>query len=167
MALEDRRLEVALGLYDPPAGTKLWHGGASVLGAIRGVGPEEAAWKPAPDRHSIWDLALHIAYWKYAVWRRITGEARGAFPRSPANWPAPPREITTGCWKQDRGLVREYHNLLSKAMQEFDPTRLDESSGGQGSFTYADLFLGIVLHDTYHVGQIQILKRLYVSFGER
>jgi len=166
-ALNDRRLEAALGLYDPPPGTKSWHGGASVLGALRGVRPEEAAWKPAPDRHGIWELALHVAYWKYAVWRRITGEARGTFPRSPANWPAPPGEITTGRWKQDRRLVREYHERLSRAMRAFDLTRLDESSGGRGGFTHADLFLGIVLHDTYHAGQIQMLKRLYAGLGEK
>ncbi len=81
---KDSRLEMTLGLFEPPPGTKLWHGGASVLGALRGVKPEEAAWKPAPDRHSIWDLTLHVAYYNYVIWRRMTGAAEGGFPRSPS-----------------------------------------------------------------------------------
>ena len=44
----------------------------------------------------------------------------------------------------------------------FDPTRLDEPSG-KGVYTYRDLIHGIVLHDTYHAGQIQMLKRLHAS----
>jgi uncharacterized damage-inducible protein DinB len=50
-------------------------------------------------------------------------------------------------------------------MEGFDPARLDEESGGSGAHTYADLLLGIVLHDTYHAGQIQLMKRLARSFG--
>ncbi len=163
--MEDRRLEMALGLFHPPAGTKLWHGGASVQGALRGVQADEAAWKPAPDRHSIWDLTLHVAYWNYAIRRRITGEPQGGFPRSPSNWPAPPETITASSWKQDRVFLREHHTLLLEAMREFDPRRLDESSGGEGIYTFADLFMGIVLHDTYHAGQIQMVKRLHASLG--
>ncbi len=158
--MNDRRLEMALAHFDPPAGTKLWHGGASALGAIRGVEPEAAAWRPAPDRHSIWALTLHVAYWNYAIWRRVTGEARGGFPRSPSNWPAPPKTVTADAWKEDRALLRQYHRSLRDAMQTLDPARLDEPSGGRAGYTYADLFMGIVLHDTYHAGQIQMLASL-------
>ena len=81
--MTDRRLEEALRHLDPPPGVKLWHGGASVLGALRGISPEVATWRPYPDRHSIWALALHVAYWNYAVRRRIKGEKRGRFPPIP------------------------------------------------------------------------------------
>lgn len=161
--MEDPRLSMILGHFDPPAGAKLWHGGASALGAIRGVGPEEAAWRPAPGRHSIWALTLHTAYWNYAVWRRVSGGARGGFPRSPSNWPDPPEVVAAASWKEDRALLRRYHGLLRETMAELDPALLDEPSGGRSGYTYADLLMGIVLHDTYHAGQIQMLKRLYAS----
>ena len=89
-AVTDGRLQEALRHLHPPPGTKLWHGGATVLGALRGLSPEVAAWKPSPDRHSIWALSLHVAYWNYAVRRRLTGEERGGFPRSPSDFPAGP-----------------------------------------------------------------------------
>jgi uncharacterized damage-inducible protein DinB len=163
--MEDRRLEEALRHFHPPAGTKLWHGGASVLGALRGLSPEEALWKPFPDRHSIWELALHIAYWNYAVRRRITGEARGRFPRSPSNWPAVPDEPTAAAWDAGRALVREHHNGLVEALRRFDPARLDDYAGETEKTTFVDLIMGAVLHDTYHAGQIQLMKRLAASQG--
>ena len=163
--MKDRRLEEALRHLHPPPGTKLWHGGATVLGALRGLSPQLAAWKPHPDRHSIWELALHIAYWNYAVRRRITGETKGGFPRSPANWPVIPHERTPEAWKKDRRIVKECHDLLVEAMKRLDVDRLDDLAGGEGRTTYADLITGIVLHDTYHAGQIQMLKRLARSQG--
>ena len=36
---------------------KSWHG-PNLRGAIRGVTAAEAAWRPAGDRHNIWELTL-------------------------------------------------------------------------------------------------------------
>lgn len=165
--MHDLRLKDVADLYDPPPGAKLWHGGATVLGALRAVAPEAAAWIPGPGRHSIWALALHCAYWKYAVLRRVgekrDGKGEGRFPRSPADWPSVPAERTASTWKNDRDLLREYHELLGAAIRAFDPGQLDASSGGKGKYSYSGLLHGIVLHDTYHAGQIQLLKRLYAA----
>jgi uncharacterized damage-inducible protein DinB len=161
--MSDRRLEEAIRHLHPAPGVKLWHGGASVLGALRGVAPEVAAWKPYPDRHSIWDLALHVAYWNYAVRRRLADEPTGTFPRSPSNWPVLPNERSATAWKEDRRLVKECHDRLVEVVRGFDPSRLDDVAGDEGGTTYADLITGIVLHDTYHAGQIQMLKRLHRS----
>lgn len=136
-----------------------------MLGALRGLSPEVAAWKPFSDRHSIWELALHVAYWNYAVRRRLTGEVRGGFPRSPSNWPNTPPIPTTEAWREDRRVVKEAHDLLVEAMGAFDSKRLDDLAGGDGQTTFADLITGIVLHDTYHAGQIQLMKRLARSQG--
>jgi hypothetical protein len=56
-----------------------WHG-TNLRGAIRGLSLDQAAWRPGPARHNIWELVLHAAYWKYAVRRRLTGDKRGTFP---------------------------------------------------------------------------------------
>lgn len=159
--MSDLRLELILGQLHPEPGTKLWHGGATLVGALNGLTPQAAAWRPAPDKHCVWELALHAAYWNYAVRRRITEEPKGGFPRSPANWPAMPAEPMVASWKMDRLLVRDSHIALTEAIRAFDPSRLDDSSGGNGATSFADLLMGAVLHDTYHAGQIQVLKGLY------
>ena len=165
--MSDRRLEEALRHLHPPPGFKPWHGGATVLGALRGVSPTVAAWRPYPDRHSIWALTLHVGYWNYAVWRRLTDAPKGGFPRAPSNWPDPPDEPSSARWEQDRRLVRAHHNDLVAALEAFDPSRLDQVAGGEGQTRYADLITGVVLHDTYHAGQIQMMKRLARSAGLR
>jgi len=152
-------------LLEATSSGDLWHGGATALGSLRGVSCEAAAWKPAPERHSIWELALHIAYWKYAVRRRLRGDPSGGFGRSPANWPDVPEPRDEESWAADRRLLRAEHERLIEAVRVFDPRRLDKSAGGKKRWTYADLLYGIVLHDAYHAGQIQLMKRLHASQG--
>src|SRR5262245_41333570 len=48
-----------------------WHG-PNLRGALRGITPARAAARPAKGRNSIWELAVHCAYWKYTVRRKLT-----------------------------------------------------------------------------------------------
>lgn len=159
--MSDRRIDELLRMLDPEPGHRLWHGGATPLGSLRGVSPEEAAWRPAAQRHSIWELTLHLAYWKYAVLRRIDGSPRGGFPRQPSNWPRVPDPPAATAWRRDRALLKSEHEKIVATVRELDPSRLDQETPGSGAYRYADLLYGVMLHDTYHVGQIQLLKRLY------
>jgi hypothetical protein len=165
--VNDPRLREILNLLDPPAGKRLWVGGASVAGCLRGVTPEQATWKPAPKRHSLWELTLHLAYWKYAVRRNLDALPQGTFPRAPSNWPAVPKPADAPHWKEDRALLRSQHAQLVEAVRTFSPRRLDEPAPGSKNYRFVDLMLGIVSHDLYHVGQIQVLKRLYQSQRQR
>ena len=165
--MSDSRLNYILASLNPPAGTKLWYGGSSLLGSMRGVSEREAHWKPAPDRHSIWELVLHTTYWKYAVRRSITGEPTGGFPRSPANWPAAPEKPDEKIWNEDRKLLRDQHQQLVTVIREFDPARMDKKISQDSNWTFADLLMGILTHDLYHAGQIVMMKRLYKSLVKK
>jgi len=159
--VSDQRIDEILNLLQPAKGSRLWYGGATAAGSLRGVGYGEAAWKPALGRHSIWALVLHLAYWKYAVRRIIEDSPKGAFPRKPSNWPAVPANADEKAWKRDRGLLGEEHEKLLAVVRAFDPHRLDEIAPGSGSYRFTDLMFGVSTHDLYHTGQIQLVKRLW------
>jgi hypothetical protein len=158
--MNDARIGEILNLLQPGKGKRLWYGGATATGSLRGVGCAEAAWRPAPDRHSIWALVLHLAYWKYAVRRILEDSPKGAFPRKPSNWPAVPAVAAEKAWKTDRALLGEEHTKLLAAVGGFDAGRLDEVAPGSGRYRFVDLMFGAATHDLYHTGQIQLVKRL-------
>jgi hypothetical protein len=140
-----------------------WHG-TNLRGSLRGVSLRDAAWRPAPGRHNIWELAVHAAYWKYAVRRRLTDEGRGSFPLEGANWFERPEQATAAAWSTDLALLREQHRLLRQAVSSCDgQDLLEPASGGQTS--RFDLIAGVIAHDLYHAGQIQLLKRLMRRSG--
>ena len=72
-------VEQLLAIIDSAYDRHSWHG-TNLRGSIRGLTPQVAAWRPSATRHSIWELVVHAAYWKYIGLRRLTGGARGSFP---------------------------------------------------------------------------------------
>ena len=138
-----------------------WHG--SPLSAILdGVTAEEAAARPLPGAHTIWELVLHMTGWKSEVRRRLSG-APAADPEA-GDWPAV-GEATPERWAQARENLELAHRLLVSAVKEFPEADLyvpanDTRNRELGiGVTYYELLHGIVQHDVYHAGQIAILKR--------
>jgi hypothetical protein len=145
----DPRIELLLALYDQAYDSRAWHG-QNLRGSIRRVKLNEALWRPTPKHHNIWELVIHIAYWKYAVWRRITGEKRGSFERDGSNWIKVPKNPDAAAWKKDIALLDDIHTRLREEIANLNLNRFDRH----------DLLYGVASHDLYHAGQIQLLKRL-------
>jgi uncharacterized damage-inducible protein DinB len=137
-----------------------WHG-TNLKGSLRGVTAGRAGRRPGPGRHNIWELAVHAAYWKYAIWRRLTGAKRGSFPLVGSNWFERPATDHSGerAWRQDLTLLEQTHRELRAAVAELGPRDLARRDA-TGKFTNADLVAGVTAHDVYHAGQIQLIKRL-------
>jgi hypothetical protein len=168
----DSGLAVLLAAVDQAFQRKSWHG-PNLRGALRGVTAEQACWRPAPGRHNIWELALHAAYWKYVVVRRLRGGARGSFPlpgqnfftrpfagASPAAVAAASPPISEADWRRELELLAEMHRELRAAIAALPATAIDRPSAPGSKTTARDLILGAAAHDLYHAGQIQLLKRL-------
>jgi len=122
---------------------------------------EKATWRPRSDRHNIWELILHTAYWKYIVRRRLTRDRTSSFPRKPSDWPVLPEEATVKLLKEDVALLQREHDMLLMAVREFPPSELNRRAP-ESQWTYAEHVHGIAAHDLYHAGQIQLLKKLRI-----
>lgn len=151
-------LDVLLQSLDQAFDKKSWHG-TNLRGSLRGVTAREAAWRPAPGRHGIADLALHAAYWKYCVLRRLIGGDKGGFPRPGSNWFTLPIPYAEADWKADLKLLGDTHRALRSAVAKLTPAELKATPKGS---TVSNLAIveGIIAHDLYHAGQIQYVKAL-------
>jgi DinB family protein len=127
-----------------------WHG-PNLKGSLRGVTPRQAGFRPGPARHSVRELVLHAAYWKYTAWRRLTGARRHSFPLAGSNFFHRPGTPTASEWRKDRALLDAQHRQLRAAVAALRKVPVPK---------LARQILGVASHDTYHAGQIQLLKRL-------
>jgi uncharacterized damage-inducible protein DinB len=149
---------VLLHLLDEAHGKAAWHG-PNLKGSLRGVTARQAAWRPGKGRHSVRDLAMHAAYWKHVVRRRLTGERRGSFPIEGSNYfdlPAP----TEKTWRAEREILDHQHRALRAVVAAFPPDRLRSPLPGTRGRTALREIAGIAMHDVYHAGQIQLVKAL-------
>jgi hypothetical protein len=153
----DIKTTLLLAALDEAYDRKSWHG-TNLRGSLRALTLRHATWRPAPDRHNIWEITVHAAYWKYAVRRAITGTKRGSFPMQGSNW-FPRGTGGEADWGSDMDLLGQEHRALRQSVADLDPKRLDALTA-RGTFTYAALIRGVAAHDLYHAGQIQLLKRL-------
>jgi uncharacterized damage-inducible protein DinB len=129
-----------------------WHG-PSLKEILTGVTAAQAAARPLPDAHSIWELVLHIAAWENVFLNRLAGRLmnepeEGDFP--------PVTDASEEAWEKTLAKLDETHRRL------IDTTAglTDEGATVAGKdYTVAYLLRGIVRHHVYHAGQIMLLKK--------
>ncbi len=145
--------ELLLALLDEAHEKKTWHG-PNLKQSIKGVTAKQAAWRPGPGRHNIWEVTLHAAYWKYAVRRRLEGGKRGSFVLKGSNFfPRPEKgKLTESAWKTDKAILEREHRamraMIAKTLRTPQPAKV------------LRMLYGVAFHDIYHAGQIRLLRRL-------
>src|SRR5688500_7643087 len=111
-------IQQLLAILDQAYNRQSWHG-TNLRGSIRRVSAPQAAWRPGPRRHNIWELVVHAAYWKYAAMRRFTDASRGSFPLKGSNWfirPADDVRPLEQMWREDIGMLDATHESLRNAV---------------------------------------------------
>ena len=141
-------VDVLLQALDTAFDKRSWHG-TTLLGAVRGLNAADAA-ERVHGRKSVWEQALHAAYWKQRVLNKLADPSR--FPRKGSDWPALPGAMTEGAWRADVELLRDIHRRLRGAVAKLEGRRLD--------CKIAWLVQGAAAHDLYHAGQIKLLLRM-------
>ena len=145
--------QLVLALLDEAYERKTWHG-PNLRQSIKGVTAKQAAWRPDPGRHNIWEVTLHAAYWKYAVRRRIEGGKRGSFVLKGSNFFSRPErgKLSEAAWAADKKLLEREHRAMRAIVAQVLRT--------PRAAKFMPQFYGIAFHDVYHAGQIRLLRRL-------
>ncbi|HWL92580.1 MAG TPA: DinB family protein [Phycisphaerae bacterium] len=142
---------------------KAWHG-PNLRGTLRGVSVSDAIWRPPGAAHSMGEIAVHCAYWKYAARRRLRGDKRGSFPLKGSNWFALGDAVTEAEWKAYLRLLDQEHLALRDAIATLPPRMLTVVPAGS-RVTNMKLIYGIAAHDVYHAGQLRLLKAMRGRVG--
>ncbi len=161
----DPRIALLLESLDRGYNLASWHG-PNLRSSLKGVDAALASRRPGKERHNVWEIAVHCAYWKYVVRRKLLGEKRGSFPLKGSNFFVRP-EGKSGierAWKEDLALLDQVHQSLRDVVSTLDPESLGVKLKG-GRTTVQRMILGVAAHDVYHAGQIQLVKKLVSGRG--
>ena len=131
-----------------------WHGPA-VREVLKGVAAAQAAARPVPGGHSIWETVLHIAAWTNAVRRRLLGDPAKLPPEE--DWPAVPAP-TEQAWTAALEHLAQAQQALLDEVAKVSPQQLDQPIIQGMSSIYVTLH-GLAQHHAYHAGQIALLKK--------
>ena len=138
-----------------------WYGSA-VARILDGIDASAAAAHPIKGAHSIWELVLHMTAWVNEVRRRLKGGKHG--DPIEGDWPAV-GATTQDAWKKALSALRRAHTDLAQTLASTDEAALARQVGGNQldatgkPVTLYQTAIGILQHDTYHAGQITLLKK--------
>ena len=129
-----------------------WHG-PSVKEALAGVDAQSAAVHPLPEAHSIWELTHHLHAWIVEADETARGKKYESL-KGDRDWP-PVTDAGPEVWEQALRSIENAVLSLEDAVRALPPEKL-----GEGDRSYYYLLHGIAQHNTYHAGQISLLKKL-------
>lgn len=132
-----------------------WHG-PSLRELLDGVTAEQAAAKPIPNAHSVWELVNHIIAWEQIARRRLEGAEEIAIPDE-VNFP-PVTDASETAWQTTLQSLEAGNRGLRESIRKIDDAKLEEITPG-ASYSIYFLLHGVIQHDLYHAGQIALLKK--------
>ena len=126
----------------------------SVLESLAGVTADQAAWKPAPDSNSIWQIVDHLTASKTWLIDILNDEQ----PPSPL-WTQP----TGGenAWRVSQARLKQEHAHLKEVLTKLTEDALLENPDPQIDQTLLEFLLSLAAHEAHHCGQIDYLRGLY------
>jgi uncharacterized damage-inducible protein DinB len=138
---------------------------ASMDQALHGVSAAEAAWTSSGNSNSIWQIVNHLIFWNEDVIHRIKGtenpQKAEANEETFGNPGDPDDEIG---WSQTVQRLNEVMKNLKTVIAHLDDETLKVPYAPNRS-SIERLLSNIMMHDTYHIGQIVLLRKLQSSWS--
>lgn len=129
--------------------------------AVQGLDARQAAWKPSPERHSIWQIVRHVILWKRGVLNAWDGRVQDEQDLERTDW----QEVSGSqeAWQADVRTLHEVTMSIKERVRVLDDTDLARAIPTYKG--YPDQPLAVRLarmatHDIYHAGQIRYLRAL-------
>ena len=145
-----------------------WQWQPSLTEALEGLTAAQAAWKPAPERHSIWQIVRHLILWKRGVLNAWDGNPPDGKQLSASDWHQVAGDEAD--WDKDRRTLLEISAEFLTRAHALDDAGLSKPVvwyKGGATQPLAVRVVRTTTHDVYHAGQIRYLRALQGISGKR
>ena len=121
-----------------------------------GLNWQQAGEKPGNCPHSVWETLSHMNYWQDFMLAMLEGETPENPEHTAESWPNSPSPASEKEWQEE---VAHFLEGMEKVKREAEKD-LTESGFGEKKSTRADCLLTIVLHNSYHAGQVVFARKM-------
>ena len=134
------------------------------IACVEDIGADLATRTVAGYPHSIWQIVEHMNYWMEYEFRRIAGERLSYPDHAIESWPAHPDPAREAQWQAVRDRFGDLLGMLA-SLAETDDASLAKAvlpdKPNSPPSTAGAILKQIVAHNSYHVGQVAMLRRQY------
>ncbi|MCM3611766.1 DinB family protein [Planococcus sp. MERTA32b] len=117
---------------------------------------QQAGEKSGDFPHSIWELLFHMNYWQDFMLDLLNGHTPKSQNPDEESWPPAPSPESEDEWDS---AIAYFLKGLEEAEQESTKDLLEKVVAGRED-TRGDCLQTIVLHNTYHAGQVVFARKI-------
>lgn len=140
-----------LSLLKRTFGQKAWHG-PTVMETLENLRPDQV-FNRLPNTHSIIELVAHMTAWRNYITRKLKGDSEYKVTDD-LNFPHVEN------WDDTVKALHASQDELLAAIEAFAPADLmQQVPWTDESLTYYTILHGIIHHDLYHIGQINLIRK--------
>jgi uncharacterized damage-inducible protein DinB len=145
---------------------------ANPAACVEDMDARMASRRPEQSAFSVWQLLSHINFWMDYELRRMRGETPAYPEHNSESWPAESAPASETEWRNEVSrftallaaiatLARGSAEELARKVPVLDPKQIPESH------TVQAILWQIVVHNSYHVGQIVLVRRALGAWPPR
>jgi uncharacterized damage-inducible protein DinB len=128
----------------------------TVREAVEGMDAPGAAWKPAHEERSVWEIVRHMTVW--TEWAAAFAQGRDT---DTEEWPVI-TDTTPAAWDAERQRLFAAQDALRDAIAALNPETLFVAPVPEVTDTSRLVSIAsILLHNAYHAGQITKIRDRY------
>ncbi len=128
-----------------------------VAAALDGMEWQLARRRPAGAPHTVFQLLGHMIYWQDVFIQRLTGAHAPGPAHAAAGWPGNEAPVSEHEWL---AAVGRFDAGLALVQSLVSVHTLDERLPNWNHRTRAEAIAGTASHNSYHLGQIVLLRRM-------
>ena len=130
----------------------------TINGELNSLTAKQAAAKTG-NLNSIWEIVNHMISWRKALIGRVKGKP---VKYSDNNFISKVKDKSPAAWKKIISKFRKSQNDIIGFLKKSDDQLLEIVSPTSG-YTYYELVMSILIHDSYHLGQIVLIKKILIE----
>lgn len=154
--------DIVLDLFENTLQKQAWQAQPSLAEALEGLTARQAAWKPSPERHSIWQIVRHLIRWEPGILQAWDGDPPDKAELQRGDWP----EVSGDqyAWETDvQTLVALYAEFVTRVKAASNEELSRSILWYRDGVSIQPLAIRLArrtVHYMYHVGQIRYLRAL-------
>ncbi|WP_433945474.1 DinB family protein [Paenibacillus sp. SN-8-1] len=133
----------------------------TVTRALDGVTSVEAAWKPAGDSNTIWQLVNHMNFYNEQILQQLTNQPPHQAINNTSTFGSPGEAGNEDGWQEVKERAFSITAEIRKAMESLSDSDLDTQVN---ETTLGHTLSSWVMHDGFHTGQIVLIRKLQGSW---
>lgn len=130
----------------------------SIKPTLKSITAKQAAVKIG-ELNSIWQIVNHMIGWRKALFGRIKDKP---VPHTKDNYIWEVKNTSPAAWKKTLAQFDKSQKEIKVFIAKQKDELFDKVSPASG-YSYYELAQAITIHDTYHLGQIILIKKLLES----